>query len=233
MNPLLPVAAGVGLLLLASSSKAKAKSPATPAKGGGGSGGGGSPAPSSKRKTVGDFQERLGKAIDAHDSAELRNIASEMEANGLNDAAAGVRVTATAFDAEDAGIPVVVPPVVSPSGQPLPSGTPATPNQTRAATAQAMAADLRNTSRYKENQALVKAFQKQEALNPDGKYGPLTALALARFAIVPPRPRYWAAKTVQVDKKSYTAKMLAYAKDDPARAAEWTAASKVQSDPLG
>lgn len=128
--------------------------------------------------------------------------------------------------------PVVLPPVVVPSSVPLPPGSSITSEQQkRFNTAQVMAVDLRNTSRYRENTNLVKAFQAQEGLAVDGKYGPKSALAVAEYGIVPPRPRYWTSKTMKANKAEYSAAMLVYAKNDPARAADWTAASKVQNDP--
>lgn len=92
--------------------------------------------------------------------------------------------------------------------------------------------NIRNTSRYKENPELVKQFQADQGLVADGKYGPKTGYALAELGVVPPRPRYWASKTVKVDKPTWTRRMLAYAATDPARAADWTAASKVANDPV-
>jgi len=182
-------------------------------------------------------------------------IANDMQAAGLTTEAAALRTVALNLQqlgalggsSKSPGQPVVapsiqlpnppivaIPPIVSPSSVPLPSGVPTSSSeQQRLQIAQAMAVDLRNTSRYKENQVLVKRFQEQEGLVTDGKYGPKSALALAALGIIPPRPRYWAKKTVQADKKEYAGEMLSHAATDPARAADWTAASKVQNDPIG
>jgi hypothetical protein len=131
------------------------------------------------------------------------------------------------------GTNVVLPPVVMPSTVPLPAGESiSAEQQKRLAVAQAAAMNLRNTSRYQESKTLIKTFQAQEGLVIDGLYGPKSALAMARYGVVPPRPRYWSSKTMKADKVSYSAAMLGYAATDPTRAADWTAASKVQSDPV-
>lgn len=127
---------------------------------------------------------------------------------------------------------VVIPQVVIPSATPIPPGVSITPEQQeRLARAQSTAMHLRNSSRYKEDKNLVKAFQQQEGLVADGLYGPKSGLALSYYGIVPPRPFYWSSKTMKADKADYTSKMLEHAKLDPARAADWTAASKVANDP--
>lgn len=243
MNLLLPAAAG-GLLLLMFSGSAKAE-PATKKPGTlplGGAGG-------TPKKTATDFQGRIADALAAGNPDALMTIANDMQAAGLTAEAEALRTVALSLKQLGAGagskspgqpvvapstsIPnpplVVVPPLVSPSSVPLPAGNAQTG---RLQVAQAMAIDLRNTSRYKENQALVKRFQEQEGLVADGKYGPKSALALAELGVIPPRPRYWARKTVQVDKKQYAAEMLARAATDTSRQADWTAASKVQNDPV-
>jgi hypothetical protein len=252
MNLLFPAAAGLGLLLLAGSSKAKPASSSAvnpnpkpkPIGGGGGA---------TAKAT--DFQGRIADALSKGDSPALMAIANEMQAAGLTTEAAALRTVALNLQqlgalgggtqspgqpvvAPSVSIPnpplVVVPPFVSPSSVPLPAGVPVSSAAAqRLQIAQAMAVDLRNTSRYKENQVLVKRFQDQEGLVTDGKYGPKSALALAALGVIPPRPRYWAKKTVQTDKKEYAGEMLSRAATDPARAADWTAASKVQNDPVG
>lgn len=55
-----------------------------------------------------------------------------------------------------------------------------------------MARMLVNATRYKEDQAMVKAYQVANGLTADGKYGPGTAKSLwATYQIVPPNPYYW------------------------------------------
>jgi hypothetical protein len=101
---------------------------------------------------------------------------------------------------------------------------------------------LRNTSKGREDQGLVTAFQQQELdaghapggsfgavpSKADGKYGPKSALELARhYSIVPPKPLYWSQATWLTDKKNYRAEMAHFAAIDPQRADEWSAAGKV------
>ncbi len=85
-----------------------------------------------------------------------------------------------------------------------------------------------------EPRALVQAFQTQERLSKtDGSYGAETALALAdRYGIVPPKPFYWGKKggppnLPAQEKAAYSAHMLVLKSQDPQRADEWQAASKV------
>lgn len=55
-----------------------------------------------------------------------------------------------------------------------------------------MAQMLVNATRYKEDQAMVKAYQVANGLTADGKYGPGTARSLwATYQIIPPNPYYW------------------------------------------
>lgn len=125
-----------------------------------------------------------------------------------------------------------LPPVVAvPSPVPLPGGVPVTAeSQARRATALAMVTNLKNTSKYQESKGLVRAFQEQEGLKADGLYGPKTALQVATYGIVPPRPRYWAKKTAKVDKDTYAAKMVQYSVKDPVQAADWLNASRVDAN---
>jgi murein L,D-transpeptidase YcbB/YkuD len=244
MNILFPALGGLGLLLLLGSSSS-AKAAGSSAK----------PNP----KTALDFQTRIADALSRSDAAALMAIANEMQAAGLTNEAAALRTVALNLQtlgalggAGSAGskspgqpavlpsvaIPnpplVVVPPLISPSSIPLPAGVPmSSETAQRQQIAQAMAVDLRNTNRYKENKILVVRFQQQEGLKTDGLYGPKSALALAKLGIVPPRPRYWAKKTVAVDKVQFAAEMTARSVTDPARSADWIAASKVQNDPIG
>lgn len=249
MNLLVPALGGLGLLLLmgsksnanAASSSASAKPVAKPGAGG---------------KTALDFQTRIADALSRSDSDALMAIANDMQASGLTAEAEALRTVALNLktlgalggaSSKSPGQPVVlpstaipnpplvvVPPVVSPSSVPLPAGVQVSSvDAQRMQVAQAMAVDLRNTSRYKENKALVSRFQEQEGLKTDGLYGPKSGLALAKLGVIPPRPRYWAKKTVQLDKQQYAAEMTSRAVTDPARAADWNAAAKVQNDPIG
>lgn len=83
---------------------------------------------------------------------------------------------------------------------------------------------------YKEDRALVKQWQAAEGVkNPDGLYGPNAAKLAIKYDLVPVKPYYWSsnAATAKTQKADWKKAMLAKAKADPSRAAEWTAASKV------
>lgn len=251
MNLLIPALGGLGLLMLmGSKSNANAASSSSAKPIGGGA------KPAAGGKTALDFQTRIADALSRSDADGLMAIANDMQAAGLTTEADALRTVAINLrglgalggaGSKSPGQPVVlpssaipnpplvvVPPVVSPSSVPLPAGVQVSSvDAQRMQVAQAMAVDLRNTSRYKENKVLVSRFQEQEGLKADGLYGPKSGLALAKLGIIPPRPRYWAKKTVQVDKQQYAAEMTSRAITDPARAADWTAASKVQNDPIG
>ena len=252
MNILFPALGGLGLLLLmGSKSTAKAAGSTAPAAPAG-------PKPAgSKPVTAIDFQTRIADALSRSDAPALMVIANDMQAAGLTTEAQALRTVALNLQTLGAlggassspgqpgqpavspsvAIPnpplVVVPPFVSPSSVPLPPGVQISSAELqRQQVAQAMAVDLRNTSRYKENKILVTRFQDQEGLKTDGLYGPKTGLALAKLGIVPPRPRYWAKATVKTDKVQYAAEMTARSVTDPTRSADWIAASKVQNDPI-
>lgn len=251
----LPVAAGLGLLFLAGSSKAKPP-PASSTKPGQPLPPGNTTFQIRIAEALakGDADELL-RIANEMQAAGLVAEAEALRTSALNLKALGALASpsqpATRPPSTSPGQPVVtpttsvpnpppvvpvvvnVPPIVAPSTVPLPAGTTITSEQQQRLTlAQAVAMNLRNTSRYKENTALVAQFQTQEGLVADGKYGPKTGLALAKLGVVPPRPRYWSSKTVKTDKPQWTQAMLAYAATDPARAADWTAASKVQNDPV-
>ena len=86
--------------------------------------------------------------------------------------------------------------------------------------------------KYQRNENRVRVANDQEAgLNPDGKYGLETAMSLADYDLVPPKPLYWGKDgtyaSYTAERKQWNDWCLAKAKADPARAAEWTAASKV------
>lgn len=257
MIPLLPIAIGAGVLALmaaggGSSSKKTATAPRLPGKA--------SPLDFQGRiadaLSRGDADALLRIASDMQ-AAGLIAEAEALRVSATNLRALGAMVTpatpgkppsspglpsiapSTAIPNPPAPFPslgfptnVQMPPLVMPSAIPLPAGSNmSAADELRLAVAQGMAMNLRNTSRYQEDKQLVKAFQAQEKLVVDGLYGPKSALALARHGIVPPRPRYWTTKTMKTDKVDYAAAMLRFALVDPARAADWTAASKVAADP--
>jgi hypothetical protein len=94
----------------------------------------------------------------------------------------------------------------------------------------------------REDQSLVERFQRSEnakrvlanrenGLNPDGRYGVDTAFALGEYGLVPPKPLYWGRggvyQTMLDDKARWRNWCLTNASNDAARKAEWTGASKV------
>lgn len=261
MNPIvLPALAGLGLLFLASKGSAKptTSSPTTTPKPGSSPTGGNTSFQLRIAQALarGDADELLRIANELQAAGFIAE-AEALRTSALNLKNLGALGSTTApapGPVTSPGLPVItpspaipnpppavvvpappasIPPVIAPAVVPLPAGTSVTPEQTqRLARAQAMAMNLRNTSRYKENTELVKQFQAGEGLVADGKYGPKSGLALAQLGIVPPRPRYWSSKTVKVDKTQWANAMLAFAATDPARAADWRAASNVANDPV-
>ena len=257
MIPILPLAAGAGFLLLLASSKGKPKATTTPGASNAKPAATDFQGRISDALARGDADGLLLIANDMQ-AAGLITEAEALRVTALNLRALGAmlppavpgKATSSpgipaivpsaavpnppaAFPPKLAPTNVVLPPVVMPSTVPLPAGVPiSAEQQRRLAVAQAAAMNLRNTSRYQEDKALIKSFQSQEGLVVDGLYGPKSALAMARYGVVPPRPRYWSAKTMQADKANYTKAMVAFAATDPSRAADWTAASKVQNDPV-
>ena len=260
MNLALPLLAGGALMLLTSGAKAKTTGTSTPSPSGGG--GGTATGVAQFQARIADALSRSDYAELTRIAEDMRKAGLTAEAASLMVSATSLHqmgalgarspgqpsgtvpptaaipsppITIPAVIPSGVALPpVFVPPIVAPSSAPLPAGVSITPEEVkRRATATAMATNLRNTSRYQENKTLVKSFQSQEGLKPDGLYGPKSALQLATYGIVPPRPRYWARKTVKVDKQTYTEKMVEYSIHDTARAADWLAASRVSSDPIG
>lgn len=85
---------------------------------------------------------------------------------------------------------------------------PSTPAERRRIAATELEEELRRTKPGQENQAFVKVYQSStngEVGKVDGKYGPKTALGLARdLGHVPPEPRVWpAGKDVRKERAQY------------------------------
>lgn len=104
------------------------------------------------------------------------------------------------------------------------------------------ARSLTTAKKGSEDKALVERFQRSEnqkrvldgrddGINPDGRYGLATAYALGEYGLVPPKPLYWGKAgdwaSVGKEKSAWKSWCLTNASNDPARAAEWTGASKV------
>lgn len=102
---------------------------------------------------------------------------------------------------------------------------------TKLSIANQMNLNLASSAKYKENTALVKAFQSQSGISPaDGLYGPGSATKLAQdYGIIPTKPFYWSKTTSKVpgQKSEYRAALTALSLKDPLRAAQWLAAAQV------
>jgi hypothetical protein len=86
--------------------------------------------------------------------------------------------------------------------------------------------------KYQRNENRVRVANDQEAgLNPDGQYGLETAMSLARYDLVPPKPLYWGKggtyASYEAERKQWKDWCLANAKKDSARSPEWTGAAKL------
>lgn len=133
-------------------------------------------------------------------------------------------------------VPVVGP---GPSPAPQPSPLPAPPGpvlDARTALAVAVNDMLHATGvpakgRGHEDQNLVRQFQAQEGATTDGKYGVTDATNLAvRYNLIPQRPYWYPKQGAQSRKNQFIATMQEKARQDPARAAQWLEAAKVQAD---
>jgi hypothetical protein len=107
------------------------------------------------------------------------------------------------------------------------------PNAAGKTLAAKVALNVHTTKAGQEDKPLMKTFQTNEKLKKvDGLWGSETALAVAKYGIVPDKPRHWGTSaggynSVLADKQSYRTALLAIAKTDPVRAEEWAAAAKV------
>ncbi|HVY26099.1 MAG TPA: hypothetical protein VHB79_06085 [Polyangiaceae bacterium] len=68
-------------------------------------------------------------------------------------------------------------------------------------------------ARFKEDQGLVQRFQTEEHITSDGKYGPTTALHVARYASDVPPPFYWRKGAGQKDLSTYRSNLESIALD--------------------
>lgn len=135
---------------------------------------------------------------------------------------------------EVVNIPKKSTPKSTPSPEPKSIAVPETESvssQSRAI-ASKFALMLQSTKSGKEDKSVIKLFQTDNGLNPDGYYGRQTGIMLARkYGIVPPRPPVsWGTSkggyaSVAPDKQLYRQAMIDLAKTDSARADEWTAAA--------
>lgn len=189
--------------------------------------------------------EIVRNGIASGDPVKMRQLAAVMRREGYPAAALQLEAAAGRLEgvpASSAPAPQVVAPstaatavntaVVAASTPPAQSTAPSGSPERELAGQVAMA--MRNVKKGKdEPRDLVSTFQIQERLTrQDGSYGSETALAVAKYGIVPPKPLYWGKKggdynTLVKDKNNYKLKILGYAASDPQRRDEWTAAAKV------
>jgi hypothetical protein len=172
------------------------------------------------------------------------------QAAGTAAIAAGATPTQAILAAQNAAVMTATPGVAAAVAAiaatvPRPEAAPVPMPQVQAqplanAAGKALAADMAKALRTakkgtaSEPRALVQAFQTQERLEQnEGSYGFETALALAdRYGIVPPKPLYWGKKggppsLPAQQKATYSAHLMVLKSQDPQRADEWQAASKV------
>lgn len=128
-------------------------------------------------------------------------------------------VPPAATQSQPPAIPVPATPVATPAS-PFPGGSHAT-------LAQTTAQHLSQRTRYMEDRALVKRFQRAEGLVTDGLYGVKTAQALAKYGLIPPKPFYFSRTQAAQQKRDYAGILTQYALRDPARSAQWLGASRV------
>lgn len=184
-----------------------------------------------------DVVQLVTQAAASGNPALMRSTADQLDKLGFHKQATGLRTLAAAVEAAQKGAPPPpgVPPLpgVQPAGPPpgaqAPSGADALAAKL---TAQLLLTDPIVNGRTPANSQtdLVTAFQAQEkakgnlAGNPDGLYGPGSALAVANYGIVPYPPFFWSKNpnTTRKQKAAFKAAMMKKAAADPSRADEWS-----------
>ena len=199
-----------------------------------------SPAPSSSASTPPpELLDAIVNAVASRDPAVMRAVATKLDAMGFTKQAADLRRTADEAAALAKKTPATstarprpaATPAPAPSSSALPvaervplvsPGTSASPEQVLAAK---VALNLQTTAAGREDANLLKAYQKQEGLVQDGKYGPKSALGLVKYGIVPAVPRAWPKGQEAAARKLFAAAMRAEASRDTTRAEEWLQAA--------
>lgn len=177
---------------------------------------------------------QIAAALGSADPDRMRKLATELASQGFLQQADDLRAAAVVIENAAHAVPAVRP--GDPVNIPLPGVAPApapssgSPEKMLAAKTALM---LSNSSKRSEDQGMVSAFQVQErgrgfySGTIDGKYGPKSALALAKdFGIVPPKPFYWPLNATTAQ-KAYRAELLAIAEKDGPRREEWVRAADV------
>jgi len=186
-----------------------------------------------------DLAQRMVTALALGDPAKLRVVASELRARGFN--ADADKLDAEAAKIEAGGKPSVTPPSSS-TGKPPASSPPTTaspppqqpgalPGTTAGPVTDAKQLAAAAVARAPKDATKVRAFQTQEGLVSDGKYGPKSATALIKYGFVPPTPIAWPNDN-NASRALYIALLKAQADKDPVRREEWLQAAQAASLPL-
>ena len=236
---LIPVIAGVAVLsaiILGSSDEAKAaelnatgKKNAEEAK---------------KAVAAKDWEKAVANAIASADDKTVENVAAELRKAGkgayadqmLKAVAEVKKVLSTAKAADVKTVakantpkpvmtkpaPTATKPTPKPATVPVKTAQPATPKASdppKLVEAKKLATHLSATSRYKENQNAVRAYQVNNPVTgkPDGKYGPATARSFWNlYKILPPNPFYWPSTNTNSALAAYSKFLDEIAKAEPA-----------------
>lgn len=182
-----------------------------------------------------DLAQRMVTALALGDPAKLRAVASELRARGFN--ADAEKLEAEAAKIEAGGKPSVTPPSSSAGTKPPASSPPTTasppgalPGTTAGPVTDAKQLAAAAVARTPKDATKVRAFQTQEGLVSDGKYGPKSATALIKYGFVPPTPLAWPSDN-NASRNLYVALLKAQADKDPVRREEWLQAAQAASLP--
>jgi hypothetical protein len=168
------------------------------------------------KPTAADVQVSVAKALASKKPPVMRAVAADLLKKGFIQQAASLDQHATIHEG-----------AAKLSG---PTSAAAPAKSDKAIRAAALNTHLLARGRYREDQSMVKAFQAENELTADGKYGVSAALVLSeRYGLIPARPFYFSKKTALADKAKFKAAMLEHAAKDPDNAAGWIAASKVDA----
>ena len=167
--------------------------------------------------------QALATAQAQNDPQPLLDEAIRLRAEGYTREAQALEAEAASFERAPAPAPA-----------PAPGPAPA-PVDSRKVLAARVALEYKFARKGAETQAqrdVLRAFQTQEGLTADSKYGSKSAAAIIPYGIVPPTPLYWTGENagrpawdVEADKRNYKQKLEAEARKDPVRAPEWLAAA--------
>jgi hypothetical protein len=198
--------------------------------------------------------ERISKALASGDVDAIRALADELRRLGFAEQAGDLDKAAEAIEMARGGgvgeiptnpgvvipppavvpFPIPLPPLPKPSPSPNPRPRPTPPIVTpsepfdpdpRRNLALKVQRMLALSPKGSEDTALLKQWQTQEGCKPaDGLYGYCSGIAMLKYNLVPPKPR----TTLSPQRrKDWTGNLTWQARKDPARAAEYLAAAKL------